>query len=134
MPNSSLRSKLENLAHAFADQVFEAIRTASLDELTGGASRPRSAVTKSTPTSPRSSTPKTAKLVGGRLARRTSDEIEAVLGRVVAALKVGPMRAEEIQKGLGLNRKELPRVLALGLKKKALRKKGQRRGTQYSAA
>ena len=55
-----------------------------------------------------------------------------MLGRVVAALQVGPMRAEEIQKSLGLNRKELPRVLTLGLKTKTLKRKGQRRGTTYS--
>jgi hypothetical protein len=69
----------------------------------------------------------------GRLARRSPDEIEAVLGRVVAALKSGPMRAEEIKKSLGLDKKELPRVIALGLETKKLTKKGNRRSTVYSA-
>jgi hypothetical protein len=139
MPSSALHSTLQNLAHAFADEVFEAIRSASLDELTStssgarrrGPGRPRG-TTKGVSRSARASAPTGPKIIDERLARRAADEIEAVLGRVVAALQVGPMRAEEIQKSLGLHRKELPRVLALGLKKKSLKKKGQRRGTVYS--
>ncbi|HEY1696048.1 MAG TPA: hypothetical protein VGG39_27965 [Polyangiaceae bacterium] len=71
--------------------------------------------------------------MNGRPARRSTDEIEAVLGRVVAALKTGPMRAEEIQKSLGLHRKELPRVIKLGLQTKAIKRKGQKRATVYTA-
>jgi hypothetical protein len=70
---------------------------------------------------------------GGRPARRSSDEVEALLGRVVAALRIGPMNAEQIKKSLGLDRKELPLVLRQGLKTKALSKKGQKRATVYSA-
>lgn len=128
----TLRDKLQNLAHSFADQVFDAIRSASIDELTavsgsGQASGKRqykpSLVLRS-PTRPRSA--------GGRLARRSPDDIEAVLGRVVAALKVGPMRAEEIVKSLGVDKRELPRVIKRGLESKAIRRKGQKRATVYS--
>jgi hypothetical protein len=81
-------------------------------------------------TSPRAAT--TAKFVEGRLARRSSEDIEKTLGLVVAALNAGPMKAEAIKASLGLHRKEVPRVLSLGLKKKVIAKKGQKRGTLYS--
>jgi hypothetical protein len=44
------------------------------------------------------------------------------------------MRSEEIQKSLGLDKRELPRVLRTGLEKKVLRSKGQKRATRYFAA
>ncbi|HEY1693646.1 MAG TPA: hypothetical protein VGG39_15870 [Polyangiaceae bacterium] len=126
----TLQSTLQNLAQAFADQVVEAIRAASLQELTavsnGAPRRARPVSTRVRTSSP--------KLGGGRLARRSSDDIEQTLGLVVAALGSGPMRAEEITRALGLDKKELPRVIKLGLTSKAIKKKGQKRATLYSAA
>jgi hypothetical protein len=131
MASSPLHTTLQSLAHAFAEEVLAAIRSSSLGEVTGapngtprhGPGRPRRfAAPASSPS-----------VVNGRPARRSTDEIEAVLGRVVAALKTGPMRAEEIQKSLGLHRKELPRVIKLGLQTKAIKRKGQKRATVYTA-
>jgi hypothetical protein len=68
------------------------------------------------------------------LQRRTPEEIAKTLALVVAAVRAKPMRAEEVQRFLKLDRRELPRVLGLGLKTKKLRKRGQKRATQYSAA
>lgn len=53
---------------------------------------------------------------------------------MLAAVKTHGMRAEELQKFLSLDKRELPRVLALGLSKKVLKKSGQKRATVYSAA
>lgn len=128
----SLRSTLDDLAHSFASAVLDAIRGASLDDLVGdgaprrGPGRPRG-VRGPARTSP-------AKFDGGRLARRSSEDIQKTLGLVVAALKAGPMRAEEIQKSLALHRKELPRVIKLGLSTRALKKRGAKRATMYSVA
>ena len=44
------------------------------------------------------------------------------------------MRSEDIQKALKLDKREMPRVLEEGLTKKALKSKGQKRATVYSAA
>jgi hypothetical protein len=126
----TLQSTLQNLAQAFADQVFEVIRAASLDELTAGSN---GALRRSYPVSTRART-SSPKLVGRRLARRSSGDIEQTLGLVVAALEPGPLRAEEITRALGLDKKELPRVIKLGLTSKAIKKKGQKRATVYSAA
>jgi hypothetical protein len=50
---------------------------------------------------------------------------------LVAKHKDG-MRAEEIRSTLGLQSKELPRVLREGLATKMLSKKGQKRATVYT--
>jgi hypothetical protein len=43
------------------------------------------------------------------------------------------MRAEQIRAQLKMQSKEMPRVLAEGLAKRKLRKKGQKRATTYFA-
>lgn len=134
---SSLHSRIADLTSKFATDVMAAIRSASLDELTGGAGgsvrrpgRPpreaRAAAGAPTPSTRR------ARIVNGRLARRSGDEIERTLALVTAAIGGGSMRAEEIGKLLSLDKRELPRVLALGLRTKKLAKKGAKRGTTYS--
>jgi hypothetical protein len=129
----SLRSTLDDLAHSFASAVLDAIRGASLDELVGDGP-PRRGPARTRSVRAPGQTPQPAKFNGGRLARRSSEDIQKTLGLVVAALRVGPMRAEEIQKSLALHRKELPRVLKLGLSTRALKKRGAKRATMYSAA
>jgi len=43
------------------------------------------------------------------------------------------LRAEEIRTGLGMQAKEIPRVLKEGLATKKLKSKGQKRATTYTA-
>lgn len=72
---------------------------------------------------------------GGRLARRSQQQIEATLAKVIAAVKKSKsgLRAEEIRKQLQLDVREVPRVLKEGLKTKKLKAAGQKRATTYSA-
>jgi len=71
---------------------------------------------------------------GGRLARRSQAQIEKTLGDIVALVKKKPgLRAEQIRAQLGLQAKEMPRILAEGLSTKTLTKKGEKRATVYSA-
>ncbi|MGH7293469.1 MAG: hypothetical protein ACRELB_00980 [Polyangiaceae bacterium] len=130
MRNGSLHSKLNDLASDFANSVLAALRTASLDELVSdrvNSGRGRRARNGGGQPDPLRTRP------DGRLARRSPEDIAKTLGLVVAALKAGPLRAEEIQKMLKLDKRELPRVLQEGLKTKRLRKKGLKRATRYSA-
>jgi hypothetical protein len=139
----TLHSTLAAAARAVAESVLDAVRKSSLADLMGesngaprrGPGRPRgSSTAKSSPTAAGASAP--ARKRGGRLARRSPDEIAHMLGHVVALVKkssVG-LRAEDIRKALGLDRREVPRVLKEGLATKKLRAKGQKRGTTYSAA
>jgi len=70
-----------------------------------------------------------------RLARRSPDDNGDALDRVVALLEGtrGGLRAEQIRAALEMDPKEMPRVLAEGVAKKVLKKKGQTRATTYSA-
>jgi hypothetical protein len=132
MPN--LHTKLAEITKRFADDLLDAIRSASLDELVGaGSGAPRGGPGRRRVALSVSTSPRPAPDANGR-GRRSPDEVEAVLGRVVAALKVGSMRAEEIMKALGVSQKELPRVIKLGLRTKAIKRKGNKRATVYSAA
>jgi hypothetical protein len=78
-------------------------------------------------------------LTGNRrvLARRSPEDIAKTLASVVSTLKGTRgkgLRAEQIQAALKLDRRELPRVIAMGLSKRALKRKGHKRATVYFAA
>jgi hypothetical protein len=125
----SLRHQLSDLASSFADAILDAIRASSLEELlaqSGGAPGP-----KRGPGRPRGSSGKP-----GRLPRRSAEDIASELAKIVALVKKnkGGLRAEQIRAELGLQAKELPRVLKEGLSTKVLKSKGQKRATTYTAA
>jgi Fic family protein len=69
------------------------------------------------------------------LLRRSPAEILRALARVVALVKASKagLRAEQIRAQLDMEAKEMPRVLKEGLAKKALKSKGQKRATTYTA-
>ena len=133
---ANLHSKLHDLASSFAHSVLDAIRGASLDDLLGetgaggrrGPSRP-AAVQKTDPKRGRGGR-------AGRLKRRSPDDIAKGLEQVVVLLKKnkGGLRAEQIREHLGMQSKEMPRILKEGLRKKALKSKGQKRATTYVAS
>lgn len=126
----SLKSHLESLASSFADGVLAAIRAASIDDLLAesGSSRRARAAGGSEAGNGRP-------WKNGRLPRRSQEEIEATLAKVVSAVKrtKGGLRAEDIRKALGLDVREVPRVLKEGLKTKKLKAKGNKRATMYTA-
>jgi hypothetical protein len=144
MPSPSLHSRLTNLAQSFADDVLAAIRTVSLHELTGdgreGGNGRRTRVGSVGSVDGGGGEVPIAfpgpRTKGGRLARRSADDIQKTLGLVTAAIKASRgkgMRAEEIRSFLKIDKRELPRVLKEGLKTKKLRSKGQKRATAYFA-
>jgi hypothetical protein len=138
---NALRTTIADLAATFATAVTAAIRGASLDDiltLSGaeaparrGPGRPRGAATA--PAKPAAPT-KANK--GGRIARRSPEDVEQTLELVVALLKSTKdgLRSEQIQKHLGVRKEALPRVLKQGLTTRALKSKGQKRSTVYTAA
>lgn len=126
--STSLRSVLNDLASEFANGVLAALRSASLEDLQAeaGGGRARGG----------GGQPDPLRRAKGRLARRTQEQIDATLAKVVAAVKATKgkgLRAEEIKTALGLDKREMPRVLKEGLAKKKLKAKGQKRATTYTA-
>ena len=69
----------------------------------------------------------------GRLPRRSGEEIAKSLEKIVLLVKThkNGMRAEEIRSKLGMEPKEMPRILKEGIAKKKLTTKGQKRATTY---
>jgi hypothetical protein len=130
---SNLRSRLADLASSFTDSVIDAIRGTSLEELlTESGARPK---TRSAEALPRA-TPKLARSSSsGRLPRRSADDIATELDKIVGLVQKHKdgLRAEQIRTELGMQAKELPRVLKEGLSSKRLRSKGQKRATTYFA-
>lgn len=128
---TSLRSRLDELAQSFTNGVLEAVRAASIEQLKaeshGGRRAAAAARGRQGPVSARKR---------GRLARRTQAQIEATLAKVLAALKGTRgkgLRAEEIRETLGLDVREMPRVLKEGLRTRKLKAEGQTRATVYRA-
>ena len=71
----------------------------------------------------------------GRLKRRSPKDIEKALGEVVSLVENSPggMRAEQIRSELGMQPKEMPRILGEGLASRRLKKRGHKRATTYYA-
>jgi hypothetical protein len=126
---TTLRQHLNDLATTFANSVLSAIRSASIEDLlaeSGGGGARRAAARPVAEGATRRSR-------GGRLARRSSADIEKVVDRVVTLLKSSPkgLRAEQIRAKLGLRANEMPRPLKDGLSSGRLGKSGQKRATTY---
>jgi hypothetical protein len=136
MPNTSLRSALDTLAQAFTNGVLAAVRGASIEDLLaesgGAAGRGAGRAQRGGTTS---GNPKANTTRSGRLARRSAEEIAKAVDQVVALVKKSKtgLRSEEIKKALGLDRREVPRILKTGRETKKLKAKGQKRATLYSA-
>jgi hypothetical protein len=138
---ATLRTKLDALASAFADQIIASLQGASLHELVGstdagrvvGNGRSRSGGGGGQPDP--LSTPAKPSRKPGRLPRRSAEEVAKTLDKIVLLVKTqkAGLRAEEIRSKLGMQAKEMPRILKLGLSKKKLTSKGQKRATTYFA-
>ncbi len=66
--------------------------------------------------------------------RRSAEDIEKAVAQVVALVKQSKtgLRSEEIKKKLGLDRREVPRILRTAVESKRLKSRGQKRATVYS--
>jgi hypothetical protein len=138
---SSLKSRLTDLAAAFADEVISALQGSSLHELIGtkedggfGNGRPLRSAGRQASSAAAGPQPKASRS-SGRLPRRSPEEIAKALDRMVTLLKKHKdgLRAEEIRTNLGMEPKEMPRILKEGVSTKKLSSKGQKRATTYFA-
>jgi glucan-binding YG repeat protein len=135
-----LSEKLKQLAATFADAVSEVVETEMRDRMTNALSA-LGATGGSGDTEVRRGRPaktskeKTGKSKSGRLARRSLEEIQAVVADVVKLVAKHPdgLRSETIRTELDLDVREVPRVLKEGLTMGALKSTGQKRATVYFA-
>jgi hypothetical protein len=140
-----LQSRISALAATFVESVLSAVKSSSLEELVGGARSPTSplatrpgrgaASSGSTSASTRPAAGPVHAAPGGRLPRRSAEDIAKVLEIVVSLLgsRKNGLRAEQIRTELNLQAKELPRILKEGLSRKKIRAVGHKRATTYFA-
>jgi hypothetical protein len=133
---SNLHSQLASLAGSFASSVLEAIRGASLEDILSESRTPVSKARREPPSNGAAKPPPVRSKPAGRLRRRSADDIAKALDRVVALVKKNKegLRAEQIRQQLGMQAKEMPRVLKDALAKKQLKSRGQKRATTYFSA
>lgn len=142
---SNLRNTIESLASQFATSVLAALRSASIDELTDvagrgapvrrGPGRPRSESSDTPSAAPSKRGGGAPRGRGGRLGRRTQNDISRMVESIVEVLSKsgGGLRSEQIRSALGVEAKELPRPLAEALSSGRVTKTGQKRATTYFA-
>jgi len=134
---SKLRQVIEDEARRFAATIVQALRSASLDEVMrvsgagGGGRRTARAAAPETANGAASRVPARR---GGRLGRRSAEDIDRTLEQIVSVLAHHPegLRSEQIQAALQLDRRELPKPLALGVAAGRIAKEGQKRATTYT--
>jgi len=128
----ALKSRLESLAAKFADDIFAALRSASILEIEGHA-----------PRRPSGQDPDVAAHASGTKRRRGSrapsssrrgSHVELTVDTVAKVLEEHPagLRAEHIREAVGGDVRELRRQLRIGLETGAITKQGERRATVYS--
>jgi hypothetical protein len=127
----TLCSTLNALATNLASDIVDVIRSSSLEELLGnrGPGRPPKSISNGVAKPSRATR-------SGRLPRRSAGQIAAAVDQIVALVRKHDdgLRAEEIRVKLGMQAKEMPRLLKEGLATKKLKAKGRKRATTYSAA
>jgi hypothetical protein len=134
MTNANLRSTIQTMATEFAAGILNAIRSTPLEDILretgGGSTRSISGASRGGRSHSGHSAGK-----GGRLARRSAEDISAMVDRIVALLARKPkgLRAEQIRDELSLEAKELPRPIAEALRSRKVTKSGQKRATTYFA-
>jgi hypothetical protein len=126
---TTLHSTLNHLAADFAAAVLQALRGASIDEISGLLGAARVAKVRGAGAGSRGG----RRSGGRRLGRRSKADIEAVVDRIVGLLQKHPrgLRAEQIRAQLSLQAKELPRPIAEALGRRRISKQGQKRATTY---
>jgi hypothetical protein len=120
----TFRESIQAAVTVFVEELMSVIRTAAIGDLDSD-ERPAARVQT------RAKAPESKP---ARLVRRTPEQIAAVAADITALLRKCPkgLRAEEIRDKLGLDRRELPRVLQQAVKDKQIKVLGgQKRSTVY---
>jgi hypothetical protein len=130
---TSLQSAINDLACSFVAAMLDAIKGAPIGQLPGeptdGERRPVARTSRRAPMA----TPKPSRARGGRLPRRSPEDITKALDEVLNLLKRNKqgLRAEQIRNELGMQAKEMPRILKAGMSTRKLKARGQKRATTY---
>ena len=129
---NSLQTQIDSLTATFVNALIGALRGMAIGDL-GALSADSPAPTRS----PRPASPASRKSsAGGRLARRSPEEITKQISRIVTLLATAPggLRAEEIKSALRIDDREWNRPIAEALDLGEVQKSGVKRSTVYQLA
>jgi hypothetical protein len=128
------QNEMNRTVQGFVTQISELARQAALDTLesafggqVGRSPGPRAAVALPTAGGTRVGRPR-----GGRGAKRTAADLEALSEKVASFVKANPgLRIEQINKDLGTTTKDLALPIRKLIAEKMITAKGQKRSTMY---
>lgn len=132
---STARNQIQDLVARFAADVLAVLRAQTVEELVTFELR-RPGPKPRAQRAPKSASTPARRARSKRLARRSPEQLEKAKVAVVAAIAGAAtegLTAEAIKNELGLDRKELPKLLAMALAEKAISRKGKKRATRYFA-
>ena len=135
----SIQQSLSFLANHFVDEIVDAIRRASLADIAGAdaparVKQPARAARVVRRSAPRATVKTARPSKPGRLARRSPEQIADQVNTVATLLRNHPagLRSEQIRTTLGLEVRELPRLLKQGVVDHAFQiLSGHKRSTVY---
>lgn len=133
---ADFQTEMTNTVNNFVAQISELARRAALDTLESafGGQGVRGAGLAAVVAGAAAGTARVGRPRGGRGAKRTSADIEAMSRQVVAFVKANPgLRIEQINKELGTVTKHLALPIRKLLAEGVITSKGQKRSTTYYA-
>lgn len=124
---AAIQPILDELTATATQRIIDVLNGLPLSALTGGGDQ--AAAPAAHKTAPRAA----KKSAGGRLAKRSPEEMQAVIDRIIEALQGEQegLSSEQLQKALGLAKNEIQRPLLLALEGSVVRKTGEKRSTRY---
>jgi hypothetical protein len=126
---SDFQNEMNRAVEAFVNQISDLARQAAMQTLEsafGGGGQRRVAVASAAPVA------KVGRPPGGRGAKRTSEDLEALSSQVASFVKANPgLRIEQINKALGTTTKDLALPIRKLLGESVITSKGQKRATTY---
>ena len=130
---NAFKEMISGLAEEFVSAILEAVRGASLDDLSsvgGSSTKTHAAGGYRPPVAKKSGGGK-----GGKRVRRSEEAIQEVAEQIAVFVKKHKdgVGAETIREELGIDRKDLSRPMTEALGQKLISKRGEKRGTLYFA-
>jgi hypothetical protein len=132
---SDFQNQMNHTVQSFVAQISELARRAAIDTLESafGATGPRvSNGTAPVSRAPAAAPSRPGRPPGGRGAKRTQEDLEALSTQLASFVKANPgMRIEQINKELGTSTKDLALPIRKLLAGNVITSKGQKRSTTY---
>jgi len=131
---SDFQTEMNRTVQEFVAQISALARRAAIDTLESafGAGGPRSSSAATVSRAPAAAPIRAGRPPGGRGAKRTQEDLDALSNQLASFVKANPgLRIEQINKQLGTSTKDLALPIRKLLADSVITSKGQKRSTAY---